>query len=313
MELRHLRYFVAVAEELHFRRAAERLHVAQPALSEQIRKLEDELGVKLFERTQRKVSITSAGAAMLDEARRVLRQAAVAVQEARDADERHANKLRIGYMPDSIPAYIPRALQRLTANNPNVRSRLEPGQVGHLIEAVKSANLDAAIINHPAPTNGMRVTSLGTQGAVSALPLAHANALDQSIDLARMAPSRILVPPREANSAFHNAVVSTCHGIGISPNLIEMEEPHVEHLLLAVAAGTGLALLPESAAERYATPGIRFVTLEGTQPTCETVVVTRRDSDSLATQAFLKAVVNSSARHAEAAPAAPESVRVAVA
>jgi DNA-binding transcriptional LysR family regulator len=301
MELRHLRYFVAVAEELHFRRAAERLHVAQPALSEQIRKLEDELGVKLFERTQRKVAFTDAGAAMLDEARRVLRQAAVAVQAARDADERHANKLRIGYMPDSIPAYVPRALQRVSANAPNVRSHLERGQAAQLIEAVRSGDLDAAIVNHPAPTNGLRVTSLGTQGAVAALPLAHANALDESIDLTRLAPSRILMLPRQAASPFHNAVLSTCHEIGISPNLIELEEPHVEHLLLAVAAGGGLALLPESAAERFATPGVRFVPLEGTQPTVETVVLTRRDSDSLATQAFLRAVVNASARRAQAA------------
>jgi DNA-binding transcriptional LysR family regulator len=301
MELRHLRYFVAVAEELHFRRAAERLHVAQPALSEQVRKLENELGVQLFERTQRKVSLTHAGAAMLDEARRVLRQAAVAVQAARDADERQTRNLRIGYLPDIMPACVPRALQRLAANAPNLRSRLEPGPATHLIEAVKDGNLDAAIVAHPAPTNGLRVTTLGTQGTVAALPVGHANALDRAIDLGRLAPSRILVPPRQSNSAFHNAIVSTCHETGISPTLIEIEEPHLEHLLLAVAAGTGMALLPEAAAERFATPGIRFVPLEGVQPSCETVVVSRRDSDSLATQSFLRAVTSAAKRRPESA------------
>src|SRR3954467_3597120 len=100
MELRHLRYFVAVAEELHFRRAAERLHVAQPAVSEQVRKLEQELGVQLFDRTQRSVSLTNAGAASLDGARRVLRQAHVATQAARRAHERTTMRLRIGYLPD---------------------------------------------------------------------------------------------------------------------------------------------------------------------------------------------------------------------
>src|SRR6476659_3092072 len=107
MELRHLRYFVAVAEELHFRRAAERLHVAQPAVSEQIRKLEAELGVQLLLRTQRSVSLTPAGAAMLEEARRVLRQADHACHAAREAHGRALSHLRIGYLPDVLPAAVP--------------------------------------------------------------------------------------------------------------------------------------------------------------------------------------------------------------
>src|SRR5262245_2589872 len=97
MELRHLRYFVAVAEELHFRRAAERLHVAQPAVSEQIRKLEDELGVSLLERTPQSVCLTDAGAAMLEEAKRVLHLAESARHTARSVRGRAATRLRVGY------------------------------------------------------------------------------------------------------------------------------------------------------------------------------------------------------------------------
>src|SRR3954462_1746820 len=112
MKLRHLRYFVAVAEELHFRRAAERLHVAQPAVSEQIRKLEAELGVRLLDRTHRSVSLTDAGAAMLEEARRVLRQADVAQQAAREAQVRGGQRLRVGALPDVFPPALSRALAR---------------------------------------------------------------------------------------------------------------------------------------------------------------------------------------------------------
>src|SRR3954468_19932738 len=101
MELRHLRYFVAVAEELHFRRAAERLHVAQPAVSEQVRKLENELEVRLFDRTPRHVSLTDAGTVLLDEARRVLRQAEAARLAVRSAGDRPSIVLRVGYVPSA--------------------------------------------------------------------------------------------------------------------------------------------------------------------------------------------------------------------
>src|SRR5919197_2280820 len=111
MELRHLRYFVAVAEELHFRRAAERLYVAQPAVSEQVRKLEEELGVRLFDRTQRKVSLTVAGEALLVEARRVLRQAELAQLAARNASQSAVEQLRVSFVPNALPRAMPLVLQ----------------------------------------------------------------------------------------------------------------------------------------------------------------------------------------------------------
>src|SRR3954464_736491 len=125
MELRHLRYFVAVAEELQFRRAADRLPVAPPAVSEQIRKLELELGVRLFDRSQRAVTLTDPGAAMLEEARRVLRQADVAVSAARSARDRSACRLRVGYLADSLPTCVPRALRRLAHAVPKLDVELE--------------------------------------------------------------------------------------------------------------------------------------------------------------------------------------------
>src|SRR5690349_21165476 len=112
MELRHLRYFVAVAEELHFRRAAERLHIAQPAVSEQIRNLERELGVQLLERTQRSVTLTAPGAALLVEARRVLRLADDAQRATRQAEAGVTARLRIARPPDVLPTAVPRALRR---------------------------------------------------------------------------------------------------------------------------------------------------------------------------------------------------------
>src|SRR3954451_18903761 len=146
MELRHLRYFVAVAEELHFRRAAERLHVAQPAVSEQIRKLEQELGVQLLNRTHRSVSLTAGGAAMLDEARRVLRQADVAQQAAREAQQRSGHRLRVGTPHDAFPQALSRALGQVATGMPGFDLVLETGDGPGLVEDVRAGRLDVAAV-----------------------------------------------------------------------------------------------------------------------------------------------------------------------
>src|SRR3954447_19866224 len=290
MELRHLRYFVAVAEELHFRRAAERLYVAQPAVSEQVRKLEGELGVRLFDRTHRSVSLTQAGTALLEEARRVLRQAEIAQMAARNAGKGAGEWLRIGHLPDFMPSSVARALRMIGTGGSQVQVRLETGPALRLIGQLRAQQLDAVIVGLPAPTNGLRVTRIGSERAVAALPAGHPHASSESISLSRLAPERVIVLPRDSNPAFHSAVVSICRDAGLSPTLVEVAEPNVEHALLAVASGTGMALLPESAAERYVAPGVRFVRLEGVAPAFETVVVTDRDTNSLATAGFLPAL-----------------------
>jgi DNA-binding transcriptional LysR family regulator len=292
MELRHLRYFVAVAEELHFRRAAERLHVAQPAVSEQVRKLENELGVRLFDRSQRSVSLTEPGIALLDEARRVLRQAEIAQMAARNARDRAATRLRIGYVPDSLPSTVSRAMRLFgtAPAAPRVQISLETGPALRLIGEVRAQRLDAAVVGLPAPVNGLRATPAGHQRAVAALPVTHPQAVNAAISLERMAPERLVVLPPDTNPAFHNAVVSICRDAGLAPTLIEVAEAHVEHALLAVASGAGMALLPESVTERFAAPGVRFVPLEGAEPGFESAVVTHPDTDNLATVAFLRAL-----------------------
>jgi DNA-binding transcriptional LysR family regulator len=295
MELRHLRYFVAVAEELHFRRAAERLHVAQPAVSEQIRKLEDELGVRLLDRTQRSVSLTDAGAALLAEARCILQQAEVARLAARNARDRTASRLRIGYVPASLPAAVPRALQRLTASMSPLETSLRPGSGLELLEAVRAEKLDAVVVSLPGPTSGLRVTELAAQRMVAALPIGHRSAVRSEIRLARMAPERIVVLPRDVSRPFYDAILAACRDADLAPTLVEMPDGNVEQALLAVASGAGMALLPEPVSERYAVPGVRFLPLGGDQPAVATAVVTRRDCAHMPTAAFVRAAADAGA------------------
>lgn len=290
MELRHLRYFVAVAEELNFRRAAERMYVAQGAFSEQVRKFEAELGVRLLDRTSRGASLTEAGAALLPEARRVLHQAEVARLAARNARDHATSRLRIGYMLASLPASVPRAVQRLAATMPLLETSFEPGSADELIDAIRTEWLHAAVVSLPAPTAGLRMTPLGGQRTVGALPISHEHAVRPEIRLEQLAPERIVVLPRDANRPLYDAILAGCRAAGLSPSLVEMPDARVEQVLLAVASGAGIALLPESVAERYGTPGVRFVPLSGDAATFATAVLTRRDTEHMPTVAFLRAV-----------------------
>jgi DNA-binding transcriptional LysR family regulator len=286
MELRHLRYFVAVAEELHFRRAAERLHVAQPAVSEQVRKLERELGVDLLERTSRKVTLTEAGVAMLEESRRVLELADRAQQSARNARCQATERLRVGYAATALPASVLRALRDVRASPCCTETTLCPGSATELLQGVRDGSLDAVLVPLPAPTFGLQVTRLADQHTVAALPAGHARAAQTSVPLEHLVPQRITVLPREENRPFYDSILAACHQVGIAPTLVE--RPDVEQVLLAVAAGEGLALLPDSVADRYAVAGVRFVSLERPRASFSVGVVTPRDRDHEPTASFLR-------------------------
>jgi DNA-binding transcriptional LysR family regulator len=290
MELRQLKYFVAVAEELHFRRAAERLYVAQPAISEQIRKLEAELGVALFQRTNRSVVLTDAGLAMLDEARRVLHQADIAQRAARSGCDQTGGRLRLGYVPDALPTSVLRALGQLASASPRIDVSLETGSTLSLVDAVRDRRLDAVVTGLPTPSNGLRTTSLGRQRVVAALPGHHALAFDPRLTLERLAPQRLVMLPRVANPAFHDAVIALCRDAGLSPTLVEAAEPRVESVLLAVVAGAGAALLPASVSERYVTPGVRLVELPDVEPVFESALLTQPHTDSLSTHSLMRTV-----------------------
>jgi DNA-binding transcriptional LysR family regulator len=287
VELRHLRYFVAVAEELHFHRAAQRLHIAQPAVSAQVRKLEDELGVRLFDRKQRKVALTGAGAALLPEAYRVLRQAEAARVAVRRASDRP--ELRIGYLPTALPAGIPGTLRRLAATMPNLQTTIQPGSGLDLVDQVRADELDVAVVSLPVPTAGVRVTPLAEQRAVAVFPVGHEHAVKPYVALDQIAPERIVVLPRDADRPLYDAVLAACCAAGISPALLEMPDGQVDRILLAVASGAGMAMLPECVAERYADAGVRFVPLKGESPALTTGIVSPRHNDHLPTVALLRA------------------------
>jgi DNA-binding transcriptional LysR family regulator len=306
MELRHLRYFVAVAEELHFRRAAERLHVAQPAVSEQVRKLEQELGVQLLNRTHRSVSLTDAGTAMLEESRRVLRQADVAQQAAREAAHRSGHRLRIGTPHDAFPQALSRALGQVGKALPGFDLALEMGSGPRLVEDVRAGRLDVAAVCLPAPVNGLRATPFAREGTVAAMPVMHRLADGDELDIGQLSDSKLILLPRADNPAFYDGVAGACHRADFSPTIVESTEPRVEHALMSVAVGRGIALLPASIADRYSLPGVTFRPVS--EPVCEVALVTDAQP-SVAAMQLCKLVTGTAA--VARATTKPALVRVA--
>jgi DNA-binding transcriptional LysR family regulator len=297
MEFRQLRYFLAVAEGLNFHRAADHLHVGQSAVSEQIRQLEAELGVRLFNRGQGGVTLTDAGVALFGEARLVLHRAEVAQHAARSARDQATSSLRIGYVPTSLPGSVPRALGCLSRSMPNLNAALEPGNGFDLIQGVRANELDAAVVSLPAPTMTLSVTRLCDQSAVAVLPLGHQQAMRPGIRLDQVAPERILVLPREANRPLYDSVVAACHRAEISPRLIEIPDASVERILLTIASGGDMALLPDSVSERYSPIGVRFVPLHGDVPRFGAAIVTRRETSRGLVTTFLREVTRAEQRH----------------
>lgn len=288
MELRRLRYFVAVAEELHFRRAAERLHLAQPALSAQVRKLERELGVDLLHRTKRDVALTAAGTLFLDEARRLLRQADEAARTARNARTGVAGRLRLGHLPDAVPSVLLRAIAGFAARHPGIEVVPETVQARRAVEEVRSGRLDLAVVGLPAPTTGLHVTPFAVEGTVVAAPDRHLLSGRAAVPLGALAETPLVLLPRPTNPVFHDAVIAECRAAGISPQIVEAAEPQVEHALLLVASGLGIALLPSSVAERYETVGVSFRPLTPPVPTIELALVSRLDPVDASVAAFVR-------------------------
>jgi len=246
MELRHLRYFVAVAEESSFRRAAERLRVAQPALSRQIRDLEEELGVQLFERSKAAVRLNPAGEFYLKEARGIVArsaEAAVAVRRFADANSRTLN---LGYITPALGSFLATSLQVFTQKHAQVRVNLFELNPAAQIAALRSGCLDIALIGHACP-------SLGDEFALAViheipvqvvLPETHPLAREERIPLVALKQEPFIGYDEQTFPGRNEFVASVCAEAGFTPRFVKTADGLATALTL-VGSGAGVALMPE--------------------------------------------------------------------
>lgn len=247
MELRHLRYFVSVASELNFTRAAEKLHVAQPALSRQIRQLEEELGVRLLERDKRSVRLTEAGRAFQAEARALLKQTEKAVQTTRRSGGAGQGTLNVGYVWGLFHSLVPAVLQRFRQRSPGVAVHLFDLTAIEQARALADGSLDAGFIGFAdeADGAGLRKRKVGSCSFVAALPKDHRSARKTCLPLSSLSEDFFLGISDQSYPGAWRHVMEACGRAGFRPRTLQMVERG--YTILGLVAGRcGVALVPES-------------------------------------------------------------------
>ena len=289
MELRHLRYFVAVAEELHFARAARRLRMAQPPLSRQIKQLELELNVRLFERADRKVQLTEAGALFLPQARETLVQAERATLVAKRAARGELGLLNIA-TPSSMPftGILPQMLRAYRASFPQVQLLLQEMGIARLIVGLVNGEIDIGFIRLPVThfPQGIAAHKILKEKIYVALSEHHALAHRDSIQLGDLAREPFIMYPADLGGGLYDITMTLCRKAGFAPR-IEQEAKTVPMAVSLAAAGLGLALVPGCVRQAHI-PGAVYLELKDPDASTEIAIAYRRNDRSPTVKSFVR-------------------------
>jgi DNA-binding transcriptional LysR family regulator len=303
MELRHLRYFIAVAEEKHMTRAAEKLGIQQPPLSMQIRALEKELDVQLFRRQPRGMELTDAGAAFLDRARQILDQVEWAVATTRRTARGEEGRVVVGFTSSApFHPFVPRVLRAFREVAPLVSLVLEESGSSELVQGLHNEDIDAAFIRSPvADVVGLTVRPLLEEKMLVALPTGHVFARRSSfsrsvlLPLAELAKETFILYKRPGGPGLYDTIIAACRSAGFSPR-VGQEAPRIISTLNLVAAGLGVSVVPASL-QRLQMDGIVYRKLEDMpQLTAPLILACRRGENAAAVQRFID-LVRSTAEH----------------
>jgi len=247
MELRHLRYFLAVAEELNFTRAARRLHIAQPPLTQQIKALEAELGVTLIDRSAYRIRLTHAGQAFAAEATRILGDVRNAVLIAKRAARSAVGQVRVGFTESaSFNPLVTATFRTFRSAFPDIEVSLEERQSTELAVALREGRIDAAFVRPPLKIGeGLTLQLLQEEEMVAAVPNGHALARRKSIDLRELEGEPFILYPRAVRPGLADEVVSACERAGFTPR-IEQYAPQLAATINLVAASLGVSVVPRS-------------------------------------------------------------------
>lgn len=311
MELRHLRYFIAVAEESHITRAAERLGIQQPPLSQQIRALEQELGVQLLRRKPRGVELTDAGQALLERARIILEEVEHAFASTRRTARGEQGRVVVGFTGSApFHPFVPRVIRSFREMSPLVSLVLEESGSSELVQSLHNESIDAAFIRSPLPdVVELMVRPLIEEDMIVALPMSHALAVGSAatdsanslaapaLPLASLANETFILYKRPGGPGLYDTIITACRGAGFSPR-VGQEAPRIISTLNLVAAGLGLSIVPASL-RRLQMDGVVYRRLSGSPGLkAPLILACRPGQNSAAVQRFID-LVQTSAEHIE--------------
>lgn len=285
IELSQLRAFLVLGEELHFGNAAKQLRVAQPGLSQQIRRLEERLGFQLFNRTSRRVTLTAAGVAFLATARAVLADLENAIEKARDISSGRVGAVRVGYVALAMLTVLPAIVRDFRARHRDVRLTLHEMSSAPQIESLMRGALDIAIQTGMPEEKSISCFTLRRDHLAAIIPRTHARAASASIAVRALENESFLIFPRAQAPDLYDQLIAVCRKSGFTPTIAQ--EAQSWHMIAElVSSGIGVAIGPQSI-ERYRVPGVRCVRLKPAG-TVSTTVCCDRNLSNPAAQQFLE-------------------------
>jgi DNA-binding transcriptional LysR family regulator len=285
MDLRRLRYFVAVAEELHFGRAAQRLNISQPPLSVQIRTLEREIGAPLLIRTQRRVELTEAGRVLLEEARRLLGQAEAAVIHVRRAAEGTVGRLTIGFVSTVDYSILPPLVRRFRQKYPGITLKLLELTGDRQQALLQSGELDLGLSILPSPASDLTMRPVFREPLIAAVPASHPLAARRRAALRSLAAEPFIQFPRELAPGLYDLAIAACQKAGFTPNLSQ-EAIQMQTILGLVAAGLGVAVVPRCMS-KLQRADVHYLSLDARGFEVETVALWHSDNRAPALAALI--------------------------
>lgn len=288
IELRHLRYFLAVADELHFGRAAARLGIAQPPLSQQIQRLERLLDTRLFERTSRRVQLTDAGRAFLQEASRVIQGVESAVQAAHRAGRGETGELRVAFAATVMFLALPRIIREFRDRFPRVHLDLREMPTGPQLSGLKAGDIDIGFVREPRPDPELEIVTVMREPLRIAIHLGNRLAGRTRLAVRDLAEEPFVLFPEELAPGLHAQVIGLCRNAGFTPRIVE-ESRELYTSVSLVEAGVGVSILPASV-EKLGWHNVRYFSIPAPAGETRIAAAWRRDRDRPVVAAFMGVV-----------------------